>query len=91
MYICQFFLEGKENGVENGLEKPSLEEKCVPCVETSSLALAVLNLIVSNFLFRPFKITPGHKKTANQQLVTQVEQSMVSYSRRVNGLQGTGQ
>lgn len=78
MYICQFFLEGKENGLENGLEKPSLEEKCIPCVETSSLASAVLNLIISNFLFKPFKITPGHKKTANPQLVIQVEHSMVS-------------
>lgn len=91
MYICQyFFLEGNENGLENGLEKPSLEEKCIPCVETSSLASAVLNLIVSYFLFKPFKITSGHKKTANQQLVIQVEHSVVRYSRRINGLQGTG-
>lgn len=91
MYICQCFLEGKENGLENGLEKPSLEEKCIPGVEILSLASAVLHLIVSNFLFKSFKITPGHEKTTNHQLVTQVEQSMVSYSRHVNGLQGTGQ
>lgn len=77
----------------NCTKKPSLslslEDKSILYVETSSLV--VLNLIVSNFLFKPFKITPGHKKTANQQLMAQVEQSMVSYSRHLNRLQGTGQ
>lgn len=85
MYVFHCFRREK-----NGLEKPPLWRRNVSRVETSSLASAVLNLIVSNFLFKPFKITPGHKKTANQQLMTQVEWSMVSYSRRVNGLQGTG-
>lgn len=62
----------------------------MPYVEPPSLASVLLNLIVSNFLFKPFKITPGHKKPANQQLM-EVEQSLVSYSRHINRLQETVQ
>lgn len=73
MYICPFVLG---------------ESKCISCkelsggqmspfVEPPSLASVLLNLIVSNFPFKPFKITPGLKKPANQLLMIKAEKSPV--------------
>lgn len=52
-------------------------------MEPSSLASVLLNLIASNFRFKPFKITPGHRKAASQQLMRQVEYSLVTCLRRL--------